>query len=52
MLLEVAVFNYSSAITAGKSGADRIELCDNAAEGGTTQSYGVLKKVRAACRNC
>lgn len=47
MLLEVAVFNYSSAITAGKSGADRIELCDNAAEGGTTQSYGVLKKVRA-----
>lgn len=46
MLLEIAVFNYSSAILASNSGADRIELCDNAAEGGTTQSYGVLKLVR------
>jgi copper homeostasis protein len=46
MLLEIAVFNYSSAILASTSGADRIELCDNAAEGGTTQSYGVLKLVR------
>jgi len=46
MLLEIAVFNYSSALLAYHSGADRIELCDNAAEGGTTQSYGVLKMVR------
>ncbi|HEY0667288.1 MAG TPA: copper homeostasis protein CutC [Sphingobacteriaceae bacterium] len=46
MLLEIAVFNYASALLAFHSGADRIELCDNAAEGGTTQSYGVLKMVR------
>lgn len=46
MVLEIAVFNYTSAILASRSGADRIELCDNAAEGGTTPSYGVLKMVR------
>lgn len=46
MLLEIAVFNYSSAIIAYENGADRIELCDNATEGGTTPSYGTLKLVR------
>lgn len=43
-LLEIAVFNYQSAVIAEKAGADRIELCDNPAEGGTTPSYGYLKK--------
>ncbi|MBU3745302.1 MAG: copper homeostasis protein CutC, partial [Sediminibacterium sp.] len=43
-LLEIAVFNYQSAVLAEKAGADRIELCDNPAEGGTTPSYGYLKK--------
>jgi copper homeostasis protein len=44
--LEIAVFNASSALLAASAGADRIELCDNAAEGGTTPSYGTLKLVK------
>ncbi|HWB26382.1 MAG TPA: copper homeostasis protein CutC [Chitinophagaceae bacterium] len=43
--LEIAVFNASSALTAAAAGADRIELCENAGEGGTTPSYGTLKIV-------
>lgn len=43
MVLEVAVFNISSAIMAEKAGADRIELCENPEEGGTTPSYGTLR---------
>ncbi|KAJ9640700.1 uncharacterized protein PV06_02431 [Exophiala oligosperma] len=35
-LLEIACFNLDSAITAIESGADRVELCDNADLGGTT----------------
>lgn len=46
MTLEIAVFNISSALLAVAAGADRIELCENAAEGGTTPSYGTLKTVR------
>jgi copper homeostasis protein len=30
------------------AGADRIELCDNPGEGGTTPSYGFIKAARAA----
>lgn len=45
-VLEIACFSLSAAITASKAGADRIELCDNPAEGGTTPSYGVLKQAR------
>jgi len=44
--LEIAVFNFSSALIAANAGASRIELCENAAEGGTTPSYGTLKLVR------
>lgn len=43
-LLEIAVFTYHSALLAQAAGADRIELCENPAEGGTTPSYGYLKK--------
>ncbi|MEI8110917.1 MAG: copper homeostasis protein CutC [Chitinophagia bacterium] len=43
-LLEIAVFNFQSAVIAENAGADRIELCDNPAEGGTTPSYGNLIK--------
>jgi copper homeostasis protein len=43
-LLEIAVFTFHSAILAQAAGADRIELCENPAEGGTTPSYGYLKK--------
>ena len=43
-LLEIAVFSLESALIAQQSGADRIELCENPADGGTTPSYGYLKK--------
>ncbi len=46
MLLEVAVFNVASALAASKAGADRLELCDNNFEGGTTASYGTLLLVK------
>ena len=46
MLLEIAVFNIQSAILAEASGADRIELCENPYDGGTTPSYGTLITVR------
>ena len=45
-VLEIACFDIASAIKAEAAGADRVELCDNAAEGGTTQSYGTLKRIR------
>jgi len=45
MLFEVPVFNINSAIIAANNGADRLELCENYANGGTTPSYGVLKTV-------
>lgn len=46
MTVEVVVFNLESAMKAQEGGADRIELCDNAAEGGTTPSAGVIELVR------
>lgn len=46
MVLEIAVFNIQSAIDAAKAGADRIELCENPFDGGTTPSYGTLQVVR------
>ena len=45
-ILEIAVFNIQSALIAANGGADRIELCENYANGGTTPSYGILKTVR------
>ena len=44
--LEVIGFNLESCIIAQQAGASRIELCDNAAEGGTTPSYGFIKAAR------
>ena len=46
MLLEIAVFNIQSALLAEKAGTDRIELCENPQDGGTTASYGTLKTVK------
>jgi len=45
-MLEIAVFNIESALLAASAGADRLELCENPSEGGTTPSYGTLKIVR------
>lgn len=42
LLLEIAAFSAESAIIAQEAGANRIELCDNPAEGGTTPSFGTL----------
>lgn len=47
-VLEVCAFNIQSAVVAEKAGAERVELCDNPIEGGTTPSYGTIKKVREA----
>lgn len=46
MICEVVVYNIDSALRAQEGGADRIELCDNPAEGGTTPSFGVIEQVR------
>jgi copper homeostasis protein len=46
MLVEIAVFNIESALLAASAGADRLELCENPSEGGTTPSYGTLKTVK------
>lgn len=45
-MLEIAVFTIESAVLAAGAGADRLELCENPLEGGTTPSYGTLKVVR------
>ena len=45
-IFEVCAFNTASAVIAENAGAYRVELCDNPAEGGTTPSYGALKKTR------
>jgi copper homeostasis protein len=46
MKLEIVVYNIESALRAQEGGADRIELCDNPGEGGTTPSFGVIEIVR------
>lgn len=48
MTIEIVVYNIESAMNAQKGGADRIELCDNPAEGGTTPSFGTMEIVRQA----
>ena len=47
MELEVIGFDLASCVTAEANGADRIELCANPHEGGTTPSYGVIEVARA-----
>ncbi len=46
MTIEIVVYNIVSAIRAQEGGADRIELCDNPGEGGTTPSFGTIEVVR------
>jgi copper homeostasis protein len=44
--LEVIAFDIQSCQLAADNGADRIELCANPHEGGTTPSYGMMKAAR------
>lgn len=44
--LEVACFNLESAIIAQQFGADRVELCNNMKEGGTTPDFKIAQQVR------
>lgn len=46
MIIEIVVYNIESAQMAKQGGADRIELCDNPGEGGTTPSLGMIQRVR------
>lgn len=46
MELEVIGFDLASCVTAQECGADRIELCENPHEGGTTPSHGVIAVAR------
>lgn len=45
-ILEVCAFHIESCMIAERSGAARVELCDNPIEGGTTPSYGTIKLAR------
>lgn len=46
IIIEIATSDFSTTASAVEGGADRIELCSNLAEGGTTPSYGTIKKCR------
>src|SRR6266478_2157065 len=46
MRIEICVDSASGAFAAERGGADRVELCDNLLEGGTTPSAGSIKIAR------
>ena len=43
MIKEACIENFTQALVAQQAGADRVELCENLAVGGTTPSYGTIK---------
>jgi copper homeostasis protein len=47
-IIEIATSDFVTTKSAVEGGADRIELCANLAEGGTTPSYGTIKQCREA----
>lgn len=47
--LEICCYNLPSVLVAVDAGADRIELCMNPEDGGTTPSYGLIRAARERC---
>lgn len=47
-IIEIATSDFVTTQSAVAGGADRIELCANLAEGGTTPSFGTIQKCREA----
>lgn len=45
-IIEIATSDFATTKSAVEGGADRIELCANLAEGGTTPSLGTIKRCR------
>lgn len=45
MIREKCIGSFLEALEAQELGAERVELCDNLSEGGTTPSYGTIKMV-------
>lgn len=43
--LEICCYSYQSCVIAQQGNADRIELCGGEGDGGTTPSYGLVKRV-------
>lgn len=47
-IIEIATTDFTTTKSAVEGGADRIELCAALSEGGTTASFGTIKKCREA----
>lgn len=50
LLLEIVTFNLQSALDAAAAGADRVEICENYLEGGTTPSLGTVAMLKEQVR--
>jgi copper homeostasis protein len=47
-IIEIATSDYNTTKAAVEGGADRVELCANLMEGGTTPSFGMIRQCREA----